>query len=121
VDTYNTENGVKLAAATGENLHSIRIDSGDLLAHSRAARKLLDESGQRETRIVASGNLHEERILDLEAAAAPFDSYAVGTDLVVSADSPTLDIVYKLVEIEDGCGGWRPVHKTSKNKLTLPG
>ena len=59
----------------------VRLDSGDLLALSRAARRLLDEAGMGETQIAASGDLEESRIAELVAAGAPIDLWGVGTDL----------------------------------------
>src|SRR3954447_6969557 len=69
VDTYDTLGGVRNAIAAargaGVELAGIRLDSGDLLTLSRAARELLDEAGMRDTSIAASGDLHEGRIGDL--------------------------------------------------------
>ncbi len=47
---------------------------------------------------------------------APIDAYGVGTQMGVSADAPSLDSVYKLVEV-----GGRGVMKLSTGKRTLPG
>ena len=66
----------------------VRLDSGDLLALSRAARVLLDDAGMPDARIVASGDLDERRIAALVAAGAPIDVWGVGTDLGTSRDSP---------------------------------
>jgi len=49
-------------------------------------------------------------------AGAPIDAFGVGTRVGVSADAPTLDSAYKLVEY-DG----RPMIKLSENKATEPG
>src|SRR5262249_18402442 len=51
---------------------------------------------------------------------APIDLFGVGTDLATSADAPTLSVVYKMVEIENGDGVRYPV-KLSQDKHTLPG
>ena len=63
VDTYDTLDGVRHAIAAsrdaGVPLAGVRLDSGDLLELSRAARRLLDEAGMSETRIAASGDLEE--------------------------------------------------------------
>ncbi|HYY73760.1 MAG TPA: nicotinate phosphoribosyltransferase, partial [Solirubrobacterales bacterium] len=49
VDTYDTLEGVRhaisAASETGVKLAGVRLDSGDLLADSRAARRLLDAAG----------------------------------------------------------------------------
>ena len=132
VDTYDTLAGVEnaivvakeLAGALGEapdpgggrRLAAIRLDSGDLGALARQARERLDAAGFPEVRIFASGGLDEYAIERLLAAGAPVDGFGVGTAFGVSEDAPTLESVYKLVEI-DG----RPVAKTSTGKETLPG
>jgi nicotinate phosphoribosyltransferase len=124
VDTYDTVQGVGNAIAAsreaGVKLEGIRLDSGDLLTLSRAARKLLDESGMEDTRIAASGDLHEGRIGDLVAAGAPIDLWGVGTDLGTSRDSPVVNGVYKLVANRRG-DEWHGVWKRSADKATVPG
>jgi nicotinate phosphoribosyltransferase len=124
VDTYDTVEGVRraitAASAVGVPLEGVRIDSGDLLELSREARRLLDEAGLRDTRIVASGDLEEGRIAELVASGAPIDIWGVGTDLGTSRDAPALGGVYKLVAHESA-GGWRGVGKRSPGKESLPG
>jgi nicotinate phosphoribosyltransferase len=124
VDTYDTLEGVRNAIAasrsTGIPLAGVRLDSGDLLALSRAARGLLDEAGMSETRIAASGDLEEIRIAELVAAGAPIDLWGVGTDLGTSRDSPVVNGVYKLVA-DRRADGWRGVWKLSPDKETVPG
>jgi nicotinate phosphoribosyltransferase len=126
VDTHDTVQGVRnaiaAARATGVALTGVRLDSGDLLALSGEARRLLDEAGMSETRIVASGDLEEGRIAELVAAGAPIDTWGVGTDLGTSRDSPVVNGVYKLVADRPGAGeGWRGVAKASTDKETVPG
>ncbi|MEX1081539.1 MAG: nicotinate phosphoribosyltransferase [Halofilum sp. (in: g-proteobacteria)] len=122
VDTYDTRTGVlrviRLAQTLGDDfrVRAIRIDSGDLATLSREARRMLDEAGLNQVRIMVSGGLSEHRIASLVADGAPIDGFGVGTDLVVSRDSPTLDFAYKLVAYED-----EPRLKSSSGKATLPG
>jgi nicotinate phosphoribosyltransferase len=116
VDTYDTVEGTRRAAATPGRLKGVRLDSGDLEDLARKARRILDEAGHREAMIFASGNLDEARIAALEAAGAPIDSYGVGTSLTTSADMPYLDAVYKLEEYAG-----RPRRKRSTGKATWPG
>lgn len=123
VDTYDTLAGVRNAiavardlAARGHRLRGIRLDSGDLLDLSRAARVLLDEVGLDEAMVFASGGLDEADIARLLDAGAPIGGFGVGSKLGVSADAPFLDMAYKLVAF-DG----RPVLKLSEGKATLPG
>jgi nicotinate phosphoribosyltransferase len=124
VDTYDTLEGVRHAVAasreTGIALLGVRLDSGDLLELSRAARRILDEAGMTETRIVASGDLQEHRIAELVDAGAPIDLWGVGTELGTSRDSPVVNGVYKLVADRAG-GQWRGVWKRSPEKATHPG
>jgi nicotinate phosphoribosyltransferase len=124
VDTYETLEGVRRAIAAsreaGVPLAGIRIDSGDLLTQTREARKLLDEAGMKEARVVASGGLGERRIAELVEAGAPIDVWGVGTELGTSSDSPSLDAAYKLVAISVE-GSWRGVAKTSEGKADVPG
>ena len=77
---------------------------------------MLFRSGLRQVRIFASGGLNEEVIAGLLQDGAPIDGFGVGADMGVSADAPTLDIVYKLVEY-----GGRGRLKLSPGKALLPG
>jgi len=124
VDTYDSLEGVRNAIAasreTGVELRGVRLDSGDLLALSREARRILDDADLGEARIVASGDLQEHRIGELVAAGAPIDQWGVGTELGTSRDSPVLNGVYKLVADRAG-GEWRGVWKRSPDKATHPG
>jgi nicotinate phosphoribosyltransferase len=124
VDTYDTLEGVRHAIAasrdTGVPLRGIRLDSGDVLELSREARRILDDAGMTETRIVASGDLEEHRITALVEAGAPIDTWGVGTELGTSRDSPVVNAVYKLVA-DRGAEGWRGVWKRSPDKATHPG
>ncbi|GLX02356.1 nicotinate phosphoribosyltransferase [Microtetraspora sp. NBRC 16547] len=121
VDTYDTLSGVRTAVDVVRRLRltgpvGVRLDSGDLGALAREARRLLDAAGLRHARIVASGGLDEYEIAGLVEAGAPIDAYGVGTKVGVSADAPYLDTAYKLVAYGD-----RPVMKLSPGKVTLPG
>jgi nicotinate phosphoribosyltransferase len=123
IDSYDTLEGARKAvtvarelAARGHALAGVRLDSGDLLALSRDVRRILDEGGFPGVRIVASGGLDEHDIAALVAAGAPIDAFGVGTRLNVSADAPSLDLVYKLV-----CYGDRDVLKLSEGKETWVG
>jgi nicotinate phosphoribosyltransferase len=120
IDTYDTLEGAREVARLGKPLWGVRIDSGDYLALSKDVRRILDDAGLTEARIMASGDMNEDKIAQLVAAGAPIDAFGVGTELATSADAPTMGIVYKLVEIEAN-GETRPVSKSSPNKVTLPG
>jgi nicotinate phosphoribosyltransferase len=123
IDTYDTRQGIANAiivghemAARGARLRGVRIDSGDLVAQSRAVRQALDAAGFREVQILLSGDLNEYRITELLAQGAAVDAFGVGTELGTSADAPSIGGVYKLVEDEKG---YRI--KLSTGKATLPG
>jgi nicotinate phosphoribosyltransferase len=125
VDTFDTLAGVRNAIAaahdTATELQGVRLDSGDLLELSRGARALLDDAGMHSTQIVASGDLDERLIAELQMARAPIDVWGVGTDLGTSRDSPTVGGVFKLVADEPHAGAGRAVAKRSFEKATLPG
>jgi nicotinate phosphoribosyltransferase len=121
VDTYDTEAGVQQAIRVAQerglgDAFSVRLDSGDVDALTRRARRLLDDAGCRGAHIFVSGGLDEHDIDTLVRNAAPIDAFGVGTKMGVSADAPSLDSAYKLVAY-DG----RPVLKLSPGKRTLPG
>ncbi|MFI5460769.1 MAG: nicotinate phosphoribosyltransferase [Isosphaerales bacterium] len=100
VDTYDTLEGARRAAAIEPPVRAVRLDSGDLGALARQTRAILDQCGRSRVQIVASGDLDEYRIAELAAEGAPLDGFGVGTELVTSRDAPALAMVYKLVELE---------------------
>ncbi|WP_406696546.1 nicotinate phosphoribosyltransferase [Singulisphaera sp. Ch08] len=113
VDTYDTEQGVRLAAAIEPPIQGIRLDSGDLATLAFKARAILDAADRASVKIIGSGDLNEAAIARLVAQGAPFDSFGVGTDLITSRDAPSLSIVYKLVELNgEGKIKWSPGKKT---------
>jgi nicotinate phosphoribosyltransferase len=80
------------------------------------ARNILDGAGLQQITIFASGNLNEDEVARIVAAGAPIDGFGVGTDMGVSRDAPSLEIIYKLVEY---AGQGRL--KLSPGKSILPG
>ncbi|WP_288026025.1 nicotinate phosphoribosyltransferase [Arthrobacter sp.] len=120
VDTYDVEAAVRKAVAiAGPALGGVRLDSGDLLAQAHDVRALLDSLGNVNTRITVTSDLDEFAIAAL--AAAPVDSYGVGTSLVTGSGAPTASMVYKLVSREGNAGEFVPVAKTAKNKASVGG
>src|ERR1700693_257256 len=116
IDTYDTIAGAKLAASLGRPLWGVRLASGNLVELSRAVRKILDDAGMPDVKIMATSDLNEYKILEFAAARAPIDAFGVGTDLATSTDSPNLGVIYKLVELNG-----RSTAKFSEDKHTLPG
>lgn len=131
VDTYNTlKQGVpnairvfkEVLIPNGHQPGAIRIDSGDAAYLSKKARKLLDEAGLTETKIVISNSLDEYIIKDLLIQNAPIDSFGVGERLITSKTEPVFGGVYKIVAVEKN-GQMIPKIKISNNieKITNPG
>ncbi len=123
LDTYDTVAAAHLAvevarelSAAGHRLAGVRLDSGDLAVLSRQVREVLDTGGFPDVQIVVSGGLDEHDIAALISAGAPIGAFGIGTRLNVSADAPSLDLVYKLVRL-----GGRDVLKLSPGKETWVG
>lgn len=130
VDTYDTLQGVRNAIEAGRQLtqrgHTlagIRLDSGDLAYLSIEARKLLDEAGFTDTKIVASNDLDETIINSLKQQGARIDIWGVGTKLVTAFDQPALGGVYKLAALRNSDTGWVYKIKLSEQaiKTSTPG
>ncbi|MBM7702836.1 nicotinate phosphoribosyltransferase [Metabacillus iocasae] len=130
VDTYDTlksgvPNAIKVAKELGNTIQfkGIRLDSGDLAYLSKEARKMLDEEGFTETKIIASNDLDEQTIINLKAQGAKIDSWGIGTKLITAYDQPALGAVYKLVAIENEQGDMVDRIKISANpeKVSTPG
>ncbi len=120
LDTYDVIEGAREVARLGGPLWGVRLDSGDFLETSKHVRQILDDAGLKDAKIMASGDLEENRIAQLIAAGAPIDAFGVGTELAVSGDAPSMGAIYKLVEIESH-GITRATAKHSPDKQTLPG
>ena len=123
LDTYDTEAAAEKVVSLAKRLKGagiavtgVRLDSGDLGAHARKVRRILDKGGLREVKILASGNLDEYILRDLLEGGAPIDGFGVGTRLDTSSDAPYLDCAYKLQEYAG-----RARRKRSEGKATWPG
>lgn len=130
VDTYDTlksgvPNAIRVAKELGDKINfiGIRLDSGDLAYLSKEARKMLDEAGFKDAKIIASNDLDEETIINLKAQGAKIDIWGIGTKLITAYDQPALGAVYKMVSIEDENGQMIDTIKISGNpeKVTTPG
>lgn len=130
VDTYDTlRSGVPAAIKVAKEFEGkvkfdgIRLDSGDMAYLSKEARKLLDEAGFTDAKIVASNDLDEYTIMNLKAQGAKIDVWGIGTKLITAFDQPALGAVYKIVAIENEQGEMVDTIKISGNpeKVTTPG
>ncbi len=120
IDTYEIEAAVATAVkVAGPGLGAVRIDSGDLTVVAADVRRHLDALGATRTQITVTNDLNEYSIAAL--AAAPVDTYGVGTALVTGSGAPTAGMVYKLVARQDSTGKWQSVAKTSVGKANIGG
>ena len=130
VDTYNVlKSGVPNAIEAfrrevlprGFRPQGIRIDSGDITYLSKKARKMLDDAGFPDCKIVASNSLDETIIRDMLIQGAQIDSFGVGERLITAASAPVFGGVYKIVAVEED-GVPVPRIKLSENvtKITTP-
>jgi nicotinate phosphoribosyltransferase len=113
VDTFKdeAEEALRVAHALGDRLYGIRLDTpaergrvtADLVHEVRAR---LDQAGFEHVKIVVSGGLNPDRIRYFKEAAAPVDSYAVGS--YISGATP-IDFTGDIKEI-DG----RPIAKRGR-------
>ncbi len=97
VDTYDTlrsgvPNAIRVAKEFGDkiNFKGIRLDSGDMAYLSKKARKMLDAAGFKDAEIIASNDLDEYTILNLQAQGAKIDIYGIGTKLITAYDQAAL-------------------------------
>ena len=130
VDTYDVlksgiPNAIKVfnevVVPAGFRPKGIRLDSGDLAYLSKKARKMLNDAGFPDCKIIASNSLDEYIIKDLLSQGAEIDSFGVGENLITSKSEPVFGGVYKLVAVEEN-GEVMPRIKVSENieKITNP-
>ena len=130
VDTYDVlKSGIpnaikafdKVLKPLGIRNCGIRLDSGDITYLSKKARKMLDEAGYTECKIVVSNSLDEVIIRDLFLQGARIDLFGVGERLITAKSNPVFGGVYKLVAVEKN-GEIIPKIKISENpeKITNP-
>ncbi|MFP3917044.1 nicotinate phosphoribosyltransferase [Lysinibacillus telephonicus] len=130
VDTYNTlksgvPTAIRVAKELGDKINfvGIRLDSGDIAFLSKEARRMLDEAGFTNAKIIVSNDLDEYTILNLKAQGAKVDSWGIGTKLITAYDQPALGAVYKMVSIENENGEMEDTIKITANaeKVSTPG
>ncbi len=131
IDTYNVlksglPNAIRVHREVlqprGHRLAGIRIDSGDITYLTKKIRKILDDSGLEDCKIIVSNSLDEYIIRDTLMQGAQIDSFGVGERLITSKSEPVFGGVYKLVATWHD-GEMIPKIKLSENveKITLPG
>ena len=132
VDTYNTiESGCKnfilvalVLSELGHKPLGIRLDSGDLAQLSKDCKKLWTEIGSKygfdysHLHVIASNDINEESIVNLNNNKHEIDIFGIGTNLVTCQAQPALGMVYKLVQIE---GKPRIKLSEEKEKVLIPG
>ena len=110
VDFANDSVGTatEVAAALGDDLWGVRLDTSELLEDVALAgtgghgvtpelvgkvRAGLDEQGFERVRIAVSGGFDVEKIAAFEAGGVPVDAYGVGSSLLRGANDFTADVV----------------------------
>lgn len=130
VDTYNTlksgmPTAIRVAKELGDKINfiGIRLDSGDIAFLSKEARRMLDEAGFPNAKVIVSNDLDEYTILNLKSQGARVDMWGIGTKLITAYDQPALGAVYKMVSMENANGVMEDTIKISANaeKVTTPG
>ena len=130
VDTYNSIEGVRHAIDVGRQLRrnghemiGMRLDSGDRVALSIEARRMLDKAGFLNAKIVCSGDLDEHVIADLKRRGAKIDMWGVGTKLTTGQPDAALGGIYKLGAVRRPGGQWQYRIKLSDEpaKTSYPG
>ncbi len=99
---------LEVAEALGPRLWGVRLDTSEQLvdrsleAHGlrgvnprlvENVRRVLDERGFKDVRIVASGGFNAARIREFEGAGVPVDAYGVGSSLIRGENDFTADVV----------------------------
>lgn len=131
IDTYNVlksglTNAIKVfdevLKPLGKRPKGIRIDSGDITYLTKKCRKILDEAGYCDCKIIVSNSLDEHIITDVLSQGACIDSFGVGERLITAKSEPVFGGVYKLVAVEKD-SAIIPKIKISENseKITNPG
>ena len=132
IDTFKTlesgcRNFIIVAIALSELGHKpigIRLDSGDLSQLSKDCKKLWKEVGEKYNQdfsnlaVVASNDINEKTIRELNDSNHEIDIFGIGTNLVTCQAQPALGMVYKLVEIS---GKPRIKLSEEKEKVLIPG
>ena len=131
IDTYNVlESGVPNAIKAfkevllpkGITKCGVRLDSGDVTYLTKKIRKMLDDAGLTDCKIVVSNSMDEYIIRELIRQGAEIDAFGVGERLITAKSDPVFGGVYKVCAIENEDGSITPKIKISENvgKITTP-
>ncbi len=130
VDTYNSLDGVRRSIEVAKQLRKgghkmigVRLDSGDRVALSIEARKMLNQAGFPDAKIVCSGDLDERVIADMKRRGAKIDIWGVGTKLTTGQPDAALGGIYKLGAVRSPGEQWQYRIKLSDDpaKMSCPG
>ena len=133
VDTYDVlKSGVPNAIRVFDEMkargvqsknYGIRLDSGDLAYLSRESRRMLDEAGYTEAKIVVSNSLDEYTITSILDQGGAISSFGVGERMITAKSDPVFGAVYKLCAVTNDAGVFEPRIKISETveKITNPG
>ena len=127
IDTFNViesgvPNAIRVFKELGITQCAVRLDSGDITYLTKKIRKILDEAGLTECKIVVSNSLDEYIIRELIRQGAELDAFGVGERLITAKSDPVFGGVYKVCAIENADGTIIPKIKISENvgKITTP-
>src|SRR6266511_2572352 len=130
VDTYDSLDGVRHAIdvarelrKNGHEMIGVRLDSGDRVALSIEARRMLDIAGFTTAKVVCSGDLDEHAIADMKRRGAKIDIWGVGTKLTTGQPDAALGGIYKLGAVRRPGRQWQYRIKLSdeRAKTSCPG
>jgi nicotinate phosphoribosyltransferase len=101
IDTFNDEKfeAIRVAEALGKELAAVRVDTpasrrGDFVRLLQEIRWELDLRGYRHVKILVSGGISEEKIVQFREVA---DGFGVGTHI---SNAPTIDFALDIVEMD---------------------
>ena len=102
--------------------YGIRIDSGDLAYLTKKARRMLDEAGHTDAKIIVSNSLDEYTIISILAQNGSIDGFGVGERMITAKSDPVFGGVYKLCAVKSQ-DRWEARIKVSDTveKTTNPG
>lgn len=131
VDTYDVlhsgvPNAIRVAKEVLEpmnrRLKGVRLDSGDLAYLSKKVRKMLDDAGLEDCKIVVSNSLDEYTITSILNQGGKINSFGVGERLITAKSNSVFGAVYKISAVEED-GSFVPRIKVSETveKITNPG